>query len=386
MSNYLYIEDAETLRQFCAELRGSPWLALDTEFIRERTYFPRLCLLQVANSRAVACIDPLAVTDLSPLLDLLFDPAITKVLHAARQDLEIVFNLCGRLPTPVFDTQVAATVLGHGDQVGYGALVLAELDVRLEKAHSRADWCQRPLEPEQLSYAADDVRYLGELYRSQLAALEHSGRLEWLSEDFAQLTDPANYRSDPQQVWRKIKGVSRLTGRQVAALQQLAAWREVQARESDLPRRWLLKDEVIIDLARALPGSRDRLTRFRGMEESTVRRHGEAILACIRRAEDLPRSEWPEPETGPWPSAEQEPLVDAAMAILRTRCNEHKVSTALLASRRDLELLVCGEKDVPLVHGWRAAVAGEAVLEFLRGRSALRSDGRQLRIDRPADD
>jgi len=378
MSDFLYIDHQDALERLCAELNGSPWLALDTEFIRDRTYFPRLCLLQVATDKRIACIDPLALDDLSPLLELLFEPSMVKVLHAARQDLEIIFHLTGRLPAPVFDTQLAATLLGHGDQVGYGALVQAELAVRLEKAHARADWCQRPLEPEQLSYAADDVRYLGELYRSQRTALERSGRLAWLEGDFALLSDPANYRIDPEQVWQRVKGTNRLTGRQLAALQQLARWRELQAQEVDLPRRWVLKDEVMVDLARAMPTSRERLSRFRGLEEGAIRRHGKEILACIERAQSRPRSDWPQAESGPRPSPEQEPLVDAAMAILRESCRRHQVSPAAVAGRRDLERLVCGERDLPLLAGWRAAVAGNAVRAFLEGDVTLRYNGRQL--------
>ncbi|MFZ1862467.1 MAG: ribonuclease D, partial [Candidatus Competibacter sp.] len=240
MSDPLYIADHAALVAFCARLDRCSWLALDTEFVREQTFYPQLCLIQIAIPGQVACIDPLALPSLEPLLERLYDPSITKVLHAAYQDLEIFFYLGGTVPAPVFDTQLAALVLGVGDQLGYAALVKQMLGVELAKAHTRADWRQRPLPPEWLAYAADDVRYLEALYTRQLARLRERGWSEALAEDFQALTDPERYRPQPQEAWRRIREQHRLRGLPLAVLRSLTAWREEQAIQQDRPRRWIL--------------------------------------------------------------------------------------------------------------------------------------------------
>ena len=367
----LYIDTAEGLDELCKQLRQHDWLTLDTEFLREKTYRPRLCLLQVANPDVVACIDPLALPTLDPLLDVLFDNSITKVLHAAHQDLEIFFEMRGDVPGPIFDTQIAATLLGQGEQVGYGALVKEVVGVQLEKAHARADWCQRPLDEAQLSYAADDVRYLRAVYLEQLKRLQELGREVWLAEDFTEMGDPARYRNPPQEAWQRLKGANRLRGVQLAVLQQLAAWREEQAQRSNRPRRWILKDDILLDLARHMPKDSKAMLRIRGLEEGTVKRHGSALLDAINRGKTLPKEQWPSVKKGPRLPAEQEALVDVMMALLRERCREQAISPAAVAGRRELEKLIMGQRDIPLLHGWRAAVAGQSLLALLEGRLNL---------------
>jgi ribonuclease D len=367
----LYIDTPQGLADLCAALRGSPFIAVDTEFLREKTYFPRLCLLQVATDDLVACIDPLALPDLGPLLTLFADPTVTKVLHAAHQDLEIMYALCGTVPAPVFDTQIAATLLGGGDQVGYGALVQAELGVELDKGHTRTDWCQRPLAPEQLLYAADDVRYLCQVYHRQRERLEQMGRIGWLRDDFAELCRPERYMAPPEQAWLRIKGAGRLRGVQLAVLQAVAAWREQEARSSDRPRRWVLKDEVMLDLAKLMPTQMAQLERLRGLDERLLRKGAGPLLALVAEAKRLPREQWPVLSEGPRVAADQEELVDALMAVLRAKAREQHVTPAAIASRRDLELLALGERDLPLLHGWRGALAGEALLAFLDGQLTL---------------
>lgn len=376
-----YIDTPEGLEELCSQLRGSPWLTLDTEFIREKTYYPRLCLLQVANEELVACVDPIALPDLNPLLDILFDPEVTKVLHAAHQDLEILYTLRGEVPGPIYDTQIASTMLGNGDQIGYGALVSAELGIDLEKAHARADWCRRPLEPEQIQYAADDVRYLRDIYRSQLQRLTELDRLAWLDEDFAALSDPKRYANPPETAWTRLKGAGRLKGVQLAALQQLAAWRETEASRTDRPRRWVLGDALLLDIARRMPDSRKQLERIRGMEEKLVKRHGEAILEAVRKAREIPRDQWPRIAEGPRLAPEQDEVVDALMAVLRSRCRRQHVSPSAVANRRDLEKLVLGVEDLPLLRGWRHAVAGEALRAMINGRMALSIQEGALSLD-----
>lgn len=377
----LYIDTPAQLAELCEQLRQHDWLTLDTEFLREKTYRPRLCLLQVANPDVIACIDPLAVEDLSPLFDILYDPTVTKVLHAAHQDLEIFFDLRGTVPTPVFDTQIAATLLGHGEQIGYGNLVKAELGISLEKAHARADWCHRPLDAAQLDYAADDVRHLREVYLRQKAHLTELGREQWLQADFDDLVDPARYRNPPDEAWQRVKGSNRLKGAQLAVLQALAAWREEQAQQSNRPRRWILKDEILLDMAKLTPSSLDKLRRIRGLEDTTVNRHGEALLKLVSEAKKRPKDQWPSPKTGPRLPPEQEPIVDMLMALLRELCQRQHISPSAVAGRRDLELLLLGKQDIPLKHGWRAAIAGESLLALLQGNLALRVEDGRLSIE-----
>ena len=369
--NTLYIDQSEQLHTLCQQLAQAEWFSLDTEFLRESTYRARLCLVQVATPELVACIDPLALPDLEPLLSLLFEPRIIKVLHSAHQDLEIFYDHCGKVPGPIFDTQLAATVLGQGEQIGYGALVKAELDIELDKGHSRTDWCRRPLDAAQLDYAADDVRYLCQVYQRQRQRLEELGRQAWLASDFAALSDPARYSNPPELAWQRIKGTNRLRGVQLAILQALAAWRERQARQDDKPRRWVIKDEILVDIARLMPGDRSRLERIRGIEASTIKRHGETLLSLVAQARELPKEDWPQPKGAVRLPSEQEPLVDVMMALLRERCQQQGISPGTVAGRRDLERLVLGEQDLPLQQGWRAVIAGEALQRLLDGELAL---------------
>jgi len=378
----LYIESPAQLTALCEQLRRHDWLTLDTEFLREKTYRPRLCLLQVANPEVIACIDPLALDDLSPLLEVLYDRSITKVLHAAHQDLEIFFEMRGALPAPVFDTQIAATLLGHGDQIGYGNLVKAELGIELDKAHARTDWCHRPLDDAQLDYAADDVRHLCEIYLRQRQQLTDLGREQWLQADFDELVDPARYSNPPETAWLRVKGGNRLRGVQLAVLQSLAAWREEQAQTSNRPRRWILKDEVLLDLAKQMPTDEGRLRRIRGLEEGSVQRHGANLLRLIAEAKQLPKEQWPTLKEGQRLPPQQEPLVDVLMALLRERCQQQRISPSAVAGRRELERLVLGESDIPLLHGWRAAIAGQALQALLRGELMLLVESGRLVVSR----
>ena len=381
----LYIDTPEALNSLCEQLRNHDWLTLDTEFLREKTYRPRLCLLQVANPDVVACIDPLALPSLDPLLELFYDPTITKVLHAAHQDLEIFFEMRDAVPQPIFDTQIAATLLGQGEQIGYGALVKEVLGLELEKGHARADWCQRPLDDAQLKYAADDVRYLRDVYLNQLSRLRELKREEWLAEDFADMVDPARYSNPPELAWQRLKGANRLRGVQLAVLQQLAAWREVQAQQGNRPRRWILKDEILLDLARHMPQNTASMQRIRGLEEGMIKRHGTALLDTLSAGKEVPKEQWPTAKKGTRLPAEQESLVDVMMALLRERCREQAISPGAVAGRRELEKLIMGEREIPLLHGWRAAIAGESLLSLLQGELSLTVSNGRLTIQSSAE-
>ncbi len=381
MTETLYVDAPEALSALCARLKPSEWLALDTEFIREKSYYPRLCLIQVATDEVVACIDPLRLDDLSPLLEILFDESVTKVLHAAYQDLEIFYHLAGKVPRPIFDTQIAASLLGYGDQVGYAKLVQAMLGVTLDKSHTRTDWAQRPLEEAQLRYAADDVRYLRELYRQQYETLDAKGRLGWLAEDFQGLSDTASYEVVPTRAWQRIRGLHTLKGRQLAVLRALAAWREAQAMRSDKPRKWILSDDVLVELARRMPTDEERLAKIRGLDTGAIRRHGDKWLEIIETASQEPAAEWPTLPPRVKLDPEQDAAVDALMALLRLEAREHEISPSMIATRKDLEQLIGGEQDMALLHGWRAQLAGHRLQEFLAGRISLQMENGRLRAE-----
>ncbi len=367
-----FIDTPSELQAFTQRLQGRNWLAVDTEFLRERTYFPRLCLVQVASDSEAACIDPLAIEDLSPLRDLLLDPAVAKVFHAARQDLEIFLQLWGELPRPVFDTQPAAALLGIGDQVGYGNLIQSLLGVNLPKDHSRTDWSRRPLDKAQLRYALDDVIYLGRAYLEIRRRLESLGRLDWLAPEFEQLTDPATYAMEPMAMWKRVKGRQHLKGARLAVLQQLAAWREKQAQQRDLPRRWLLKDDVLLELARRAPTNLKALARVRGVEQALVKREGDQLLALIRQGLETPRENWPREKSRPTKlSASQEATLDILTAALRIIADEAGLSPQLIASRKDLAALLHGMPDGALLRGWRKKLAGEPLQKLLQGEWRL---------------
>ncbi|RMG54449.1 MAG: ribonuclease D [Gammaproteobacteria bacterium] len=374
----LWIDTADALTGLCNRLAQSPWLCLDTEFLREKTYRPQLCLIQVADADTIACIDPLAIDDLEPLNALLRDERITKVLHSASQDLEIFAIREGFVPAPVFDTQVAAALMGMGDQVGYGRLVEEMLGVQLDKAHSRTDWTRRPLSRAQIEYAADDVRWLRKIYLRQQQWLTERGRLDWLQADFAALTDPARYQPDPEAAWLRVKGIQRLRPAQLAVLRELAAWREREAVASDRPRRWILKDEVLIDLARRRPKNESELADIRGLETRTIQRHGRVLLELIESASALPREEWPALPERKRLQPRQEAIIDLLMASLRQSALEAEISPQAIAGRKDLERLVLGERALPLLRGWRKELVGERLLDLIEGRSALGIDAEGL--------
>ena len=377
----LFIDQPEELERLCQQLAHSQFLSIDTEFVRERTYYPRLALIQIGNEDIAACIDPLAIDDLSPIKRLFQNRAITKVFHAASQDLEIFQQLFDELPQPLFDTQIAASVLGLGDQIGYANLVKEILDVELDKTQSRTDWLQRPLSTRQIKYAEDDVRYLTRIYPILLKRLDELDRRHWLDEDFAALTDPARYQPNPEQIWRKVKGVNRLKGVQLAILQALAAWREREAMERDIPRRRVIGDELLLDMARQRPKNIDALSKLRGISGGFVGRHGESVLALIQQAQQTPREQWPKLPKIVRLSAAEDAQVDALSAIIKLCAARYRINATNLTNRKELERLVTGERDLAILKGWRLHHGGTLLLEFLEGRSALRIVDKALTIE-----
>lgn len=365
----LHIETVEQLTGLCDLISGSQWLALDTEFVREKSYYPNFCLLQVSNGEVAASVDPLSLDELSPLLEIIYDPKVTKIFHAGRQDLEIFHNLWGKLPTPLFDTQLAATLLGLGDQVGYGNLVKQLLGRQLEKGHARTDWSRRPLQQDQLRYALDDVIYLGEIYLKLVASLRELGRERWLEEDFDMLSTPATYIISPDKAWQRIKGRQYLKGVQLAILQALASWRESEAQRANKPKRWILKDEVLTELSKRQPKDIKQLERIRGLETGTINRKGDTLLKLIGDARQLPKEQWPEEKRiPPRLDSNQEAIADLLVCSLRLLAKQNNITHTALATRKDLEKMITGARDLDILHGWRRALAGDDLLNVLEGK------------------
>jgi ribonuclease D len=377
-SKYKLIESESALVEICDLFKGSLWLAIDTEFEREKTFYPELCLLQVANDDIVAIVDPLKIANLQPIFDLLYDPSITKVFHAARQDLEIFCNLQKAIPAPLFDTQIAAPLLGYDEQIGYANLVNKMLNVELSKAHTRTDWKQRPLQEAQLQYAADDVIYLGQIYELLVSKLKEHGRLDWLVDDFLVLLDTKLYEPDPETVWRKIRAAKKLKGPKLCALQHLAAWRENKAREQNRPRNWLMRDDVLVDLAQLQPKNLSDLDRIKAMSEGMLNRHGQEILKIIDVAKQhkpmaLSKSQSLKPL-----NIKEEAIIDAMMAIVRLTAFNKSLHPNILASRKELEKFVRDDGDSLLHKGWRGQLVGFDLAAFLNGEISFQIEENEM--------
>jgi ribonuclease D len=381
---FIFIDSAHDLDQFCAPLRKAGWLAIDTEFLREKTYYPKFCLLQVAHGAQAACIDPLAIESLDPLTELLFDPGITKVLHASRQDLEIFYQYWNRLPAPIFDTQVAAPLIGLSEQISYAGLVAELLGVSLGKGHTRTDWSLRPLSEAQLRYAADDVIYLGAAYLALRGKLESLDRLDWLDDDFAALLNLALYDSPPELAWQRIGGVQQLKSRQAAILKALAAWRETTAREQNIPRNWVVRDEAMLDLARLAPANPEELRRIRGLEERTLKRYGTTLCKAIREGQQLPPPLLEAKARATRRPPEQEALLDLLGAVVRLRAAQHTLNPAILAGRKDLEQLLDEPTESRLLKGWRRTMVGEELTALLQGECQVNVADGQVHIQHHA--
>ncbi len=381
MTTIQYINTPDQLAKLCEQIKKEPWLALDTEFLREKTYYPKFCLLQIATPQWVACIDPIALPKLDELFDAIYNPAIVKVFHSCRQDLEIFYQLTGKLPSPIFDTQVAAPLLGFQDNPGYAMLVSSLLSINLNKAHTRADWSKRPLTEAQIEYAADDVIYLCQIYQIMVQKLTELGRIDWLKQDFAELENPALYTVAPEQAWFKIKGKNKLTGKQLSIIQTLAQWREKTAQSEDRPKSWLLRDELLFDMAKLQPETVEELANVRGINERAVNRYGQELCQLITAAKNrapLPLNEKDRPTKK---TQQQEAILDILTALVRIRAEENSLNPTILASRKDLEVLLFNDDDeCPILHGWRFTMAGRELIGLLKGKLLLGIESEKLVI------
>ncbi len=366
-----YIDSPEQLPLLCEQISREPWIALDTEFLREKTYYPKFCLLQIAAPGWVACIDPLAIVDLSSLFAAIYNPTITKVLHSCRQDLEIFYQLTGRIPQPIFDTQIAAPLLGFQENPGYAMLVSSFLNINLNKAHTRTDWSKRPLSQDQIQYAADDVIYLCKIYAMMCEQLEKLGRLNWLESDFAALDNPELYQLSPENAWLKLRGKNKLTGRQLSILQTLSEWRERTAQTEDKPRNWLFPDDMLLELAKLQPVSVSDLSKIRNINERSVNRYGKVVCELIEVARQRPPKPLKEKERPIKKTQQHEAVMDVLNAVVRIRAEENSLNPVILATRKELEQLLFGEEDCPLLHGWRYKMAGRELQGLLQGEFNL---------------
>ncbi len=380
------ITDTESLEKLCDRLAKSDFVAVDTEFMRENTYWPDLCLFQIANSEEAAAIDPKADgIDLAPLLELLVNnERVLKVFHAGGQDIEIIVNLTGGTPFPIFDTQIAAMALGLGEQVGYSNLVESLLGRSLDKGARFTDWARRPLDKRQIDYAIGDVTHLAELFPKMLDRLMRTGRGQWLDQEMERIAEPANYINDPQLAWKKVKIQSR-KAEVLGRLKALAAWREIEARSKNLPRGRIMKDETLADIAMHPPADQDALGRVRGLSAAWKANDiGSRMMDALEQAEPLPADEMPaRDDRGPGLGREGALVADLLKLLLKIRARESNVAPRLVARSEELELLAAGRRDgLAILEGWRFDEFGRDALDLVEGRLAFAIKGGKLAMTR----
>src|SRR4051812_44830502 len=367
------ITTTDTLREICTQLAEQPFVTVDTEFMRETTYYPKLCLIQMAAPDGTAVlIDPLAPgIDLQPFIGLMADERVVKVFHSARQDLEIIWLIGGIVPTPLFDTQVAAMVCGYGDSVSYEQLVNDLAKAKVDKSSRFTDWSRRPLTDAQLTYALSDVTHLVNVYEALMEQLKGNGRLEWLGEEMAVLTSPDTYKADPENAWRRLGGRLRKT-REIAVLMEVAAWREREAQSRDVPRGRIIKDDALVDVAVSAPRSVEALGRMRSIPNGFERsRTGGEILEAVERG--LAR----DPSTVPTPERSRGrgntgAVVELLKVLLKAVAEQEGVAPKIIATVEELDAIAESDSaDVPSLHGWRRTLFGEKALALKSGQLGL---------------
>lgn len=367
------ITTTDELALACARFARHPFVTVDTEFLRETTFWPKVCVIQIASDDEAVAVDALADgLDLGPFFALMADPAVVKVFHAARQDLEIVWNLAKMIPAPLFDTQVAAMVCGFGDQVSYGELAQSLCRVAVDKSSRFTDWSRRPLSDAQIAYALADVTHLRDIYRSLLAKLEKTGRTDWLADEMESLSTPATYEQHPDNAWERFRHRARKP-RDLAVLMEIAAWREREAQSKDVPRSRVLKDDVMIEVALAAPRSADALANLRafprGMERS---RSGADILAAVERGLARDPATLPKIERERRSGGATGATVELLKVLLRQVSERHGVAAKMIATVDDLEAIASDDRaDVAALRGWRREIFGAKALELKRGKLAL---------------
>lgn len=383
------IEDSGTLASLCARLAQKPYVVVDTEFMRENSYWPELCLIQIADDEEAAAIDPMASgIDLKPLLDLLTEnEEVLKIFHAGGQDIEIVYNLTGKTPHPLFDTQVAAMALGQGEQIGYSNLVDAYLGITIDKGARFTDWSRRPLDKRQIDYAIADVTHLSAIFPKMLEKLRKTGRGAWLDQEMERLADPENYHNDPDEAWERVRIASRkpeVLGR----LKALARWRELEAQGKDLPRGRIVKDETLADLASHPPKKQADLGRVRGLSAAWAGNDiGARLMAALEGASPMSGDELPSrDERKPSLGKDGALVADLLKLLLKIRAKEISVAARLLARSEELEALAAGQRDrLPMLEGWRFEQFGRDALALVEGQLGFTVRNGKLKMTRTED-
>lgn len=377
------ITDAAELAELCIRLKSEPYITIDTEFLRDKTYWPQLCLVQVAGAKEAVAIDPLVGMDLAPLAALLADPDVVKIFHAARQDVEIFYQLTGTIPYPLFDTQVAAMVCGFGDSVGYETLAGKLAGAKIDKSLRFTDWSNRPLSDKQLHYAISDVTHLRVVYEKLSARLAKSGRSSWLEEEMAILTDPNTYRLSPDEAWQRLKPRSN-SPKFLNVLRELASWREAEAQRRNVPRNRILRDEALLEVAALLPQSIADLGRSRSVGKSVAEGAlGMVMIEVVARGLARPASDAPILAERLEVPQGRGPLIELLKVLLKLKSESNDVAQKLIANVTDLEAIACSDQaDVPALKGWRLEVFGDDALALKQGRLALTVANDAIRIIR----
>lgn len=382
----VHVSDARSLGEVCAHLAGTRRFALDTEFVGERTYYPKLELIQVASREQVALIDCRAVDDLGPFFEILANRRIQKVLHAAQQDIELFESLTGELPRPVIDTQIASALAGYGAQVGYAQLAERLLGVSLEKSETLSDWSHRPLSKAQLAYAVDDVRFLLPLYEQLRGRLTELDRWEWVKEECARIENLSRGLTvEPREAYLRVRGRGSLRPRGLAVLRELAAWREEAARHRDKPRVSIARDEVLVELARRAPTAPSALRGLRAVRSREIERCAAEVVERVNIALAQPKEDWPQPPPshGPTPPPG---VVELLQAVVRERAEEHSIAASMLATQAELQQLASchmeanGLDDLRLMRGWRRTIVGEDLIAVLDGSASVSVDPASHRL------
>ncbi len=380
------ITDSKTLADLCKRLSKADFVCVDTEFMRESTFWPELCLIQIADENEAAAIDPMASgIDLAPLLELLVDNEdVLKVVHAGGQDLEIIYNLTGTTPHPMFDTQVAAMALGQGEQVGYSNLVDAWLGIQVDKGARFTDWSRRPLDARQIEYAIGDVTHLAAIFPKMLARLKKTGRGAWLDQEMERLADPANYKNDPDDAWQRVR-ISSRKPEVLGRLKAIAKWRELEARGKNLPRGRIMKDETVADLAGNPPKKQSDLAKVRGLSATWAGNDiGGRLIEAIAGAKPMSADEMPSrDDRKPGLGKDGALVADLLKLLLKIRAKEIDVAPRLLARSDDLEALAAGvRKDLAILTGWRYDQFGHDALDLVEGRLGFTVKGGKLKMTR----
>ncbi len=378
----MLITSSADVADFCARAEKSEFVTVDTEFVREKTYWPILCLIQIATRDEAVAIDPLSEgIDLQPVYDLMRNTSVLKVLHSASQDMQIMFNASGGMVEPVFDTQIAAMVSGYGDQPAYATLVQRIVGETIDKRSQMTDWSRRPLTDRQVDYAIGDVTYLIDIYDQLTKELDEKERTDWAHEEMRHLRDTALYDVDPRELWRKVR-LRRPTRRALAILREITAWREISAQRRNIPKGWVCRDEALAEIALNAPQTPADLERVRGINERFANRSdGRALLDAVQIGLAVPDDECPDPEKGRPPLRGHETLVALLQALLKLRSDENGVAAQLIANRKELDRMATeDDPDIRTLAGWRREIFGNDALALKRGEIALTADGLSVRV------